>query len=226
MLILHKTIANDTNLLFTLFLSFRSVRQPCADDCCAFGDYAQAKPGVSSQPHPGLMPNVPYPQTKLIPPEAFACKESCKFTCTYDCPRDCCQPEELAQQAAHEAAALAPPTEVGAPQSLYQAPEAPTCPSPCPGDCYPSCTVACCTSALGLPADNNAMQTPQVRSSDQPRFARHSLGSTNHRIQRVRIVMRIALLTSLREIRLLRLSKTTKIILRTFFVDKLFIEKV
>jgi len=137
----------------------------CADDCCAFGDYAQAKPGVTSQPHPGLMPNVPYPQTKLIPPEAFACKESCKFTCTYDCPRDCCQPEELAQQAAHEAAALAPPTEVGAPQSLYQAPEAPTCPSPCPGDCYPSCTVACCTSALGLPADNNAMQTPQVRSS-------------------------------------------------------------
>ncbi|XP_068756670.1 uncharacterized protein [Montipora capricornis] len=139
----------------------------CADACCAFGRYAPASPGMPSQLHPGLMPNVPYPQSKNIPAQAFACKESCKFSCSYDCPRDCCQPEELAQQAAHEAAALAPPTEVGAPQSLYQdqAPESPTCPSPCPGGCYPSCTVACCTSALGLPIENDAMLTPETRSS-------------------------------------------------------------
>jgi len=142
----------------------------CADACCAFGKYAPSLPGIPAveQPHPGLIPNVPYPHSKVVPIEAYACKESCKFSCTYDCPRDCCQPEELALQAAHEAAALAPPTTVGAPQSLaYQglAPEPSTCPSPCPGGCFPSCTVACCTSALGLPQENDAELTPQARSS-------------------------------------------------------------
>lgn len=142
----------------------------CADDCCAFGKYAPNSPGMPSQdqPHPGFIPNVPYPHSKVIPIEAFACKESCKFSCSYDCPRDCCQPEELALQAAHEAAAMAPPTEVGAPQSLpFQGlvPQDSTCPSPCPGNCYPSCTVACCTSALGLPQENNAVLSPEARSS-------------------------------------------------------------
>lgn len=120
------------------------------------------------QPHPGLVPNVPYPHSKVIPIEAFACKESCKFSCTYDCPRDCCQPEELAQEEAHETAALASPTTVGAPQAMaYQdlAPAFPICPSPCPGGCYPSCTVACCTSALGLPQGNEAELSPEAHSS-------------------------------------------------------------
>lgn len=137
-------------------------------------------PGLpaSDQPHPGLTPNVPYPHSKVIPLEAYACKETCKFSCTYDCPRDCCQPEELAQEEAHEAAALAPsvlsspaigsPTTIGAPQAMaYQdlAPAMGTCPSPCPGGCYPSCTVACCTSALGLPQENQAELSPEARSS-------------------------------------------------------------
>lgn len=123
---------------------------------------------ANDQPHPGFVPNVPYPHSKVIPIEAFACKESCKFSCTYDCPRDCCQPEELAQEQAHETAALASPTTVGAPQAMaYQdlAPAYPTCPSPCPGGCYPSCTVACCTSALGLPQGNKADFNPEARSS-------------------------------------------------------------
>lgn len=153
----------------------------CADDCCAFGKYASPPaPGLpaSDQPHPGLTPNVPYPHSKVIPLEAYACKETCKFSCTYDCPRDCCQPEELAQEEAHEAAALAPsalsspaigsPTTIGAPQAMaYQdlAPAMGTCPSPCPGGCYPSCTVACCTSALGLPQENQAELSPEARSS-------------------------------------------------------------
>lgn len=124
------------------------------------------------QPHPGLLPNVPYPHSKVIPIEAFACKESCKFSCAYDCPRDCCSPEDVAMQEAHEAAAAAaaspPATTVGAPQSLaFQgfAPAANTCPSPCPGGCYPSCTVACCTSALGLPQGNEAELSQDARSS-------------------------------------------------------------
>ena len=151
---------------------FQVCAPSCADDCCSFGKYAPSSPGMPpvEQPHPAFVPNVPYPHSKVIPIEAFACKESCKFSCTYDCPRDCCQPEEVALEQAHEAAALPPPTTVGAPQSLsFQdfapAAAASTCPSPCPGGCFPSCTVACCTSALGLPQSNDAELSPEARSS-------------------------------------------------------------
>ena len=140
----------------------------CADACCAFGSYAQSVTGrpPTRDEHPGFMPNVPYPHSKGIPAEAFACKESCKFSCTYDCPRDCCQPEELATEEAHEAAALASPMTIGSLQTMnYQGlvPEPPSCPSPCPANCFPSCTVACCTSALGLPQKDSF--TPLARSS-------------------------------------------------------------
>lgn len=119
------------------------------DDCCHFGKYS-AEATQDATVHPGLAPNIPYPQTKVIPATAFACRESCKFSCTTDCPRDCCQPDEAAIEAMH--ADEFAQQQVGYPQNpaLSYAPDSQTCPNPCPGNCFPSCTVACCTSALGF----------------------------------------------------------------------------
>ncbi|XP_032222234.1 uncharacterized protein LOC116604264 [Nematostella vectensis] len=142
----------------------------CSDICCGFGAYA---PNPDTHVHPGLQPNVPYPN-KNIPGEAYVCKEECKFSCDLDCPENCCGPEGLMQRnqrlQINPAAPYdpMPPPQTGfpsfaAPVQTFQATDG-TCPAPCPGSCSPDCTVACCAAQLGLPqADDNAVARSSTR---------------------------------------------------------------